>query len=82
MSSFFDYLIHNERPLKIIQKYHFDLKIVAEDVLALFDRTKNFTDISEEHTELSKSLDEICEILKIPSYFEMQVVRFSDLIIF
>lgn len=81
MSSFFDYLIHNERPLKIIQKYHFDLKIVAEDVLALFDRTKKFTDISEEHTELSKSLDKICEILKIPSYFEMQVVRFSDLII-
>ena len=80
MSSFFDYLTHSERPLKTIQKYRFDLKRGVEDVLTLCNRTKRFTDISKEHTELSQSLDEIYEILKIPSYFEMQDVRFSDLI--
>lgn len=80
ISSFFDYLIHNERPLKIFQKYYFDLKHGAEDVLALCNKTKSFTDISREHTKLSQSLDEIYEILKIPSYLEMQNVQFSDLI--
>ncbi|MEQ6378442.1 hypothetical protein RZN25_16645 [Bacillaceae bacterium S4-13-56] len=80
MSSFFDYLIHNERPLKIFQKYRLDLKRGSEDILALCNRTKSFTDISKEHTELSQSLDEIHEILKITSYFEMKDVQLSDLI--
>ncbi|HHX60383.1 MAG TPA: hypothetical protein GX707_06560 [Epulopiscium sp.] len=80
-SSYFDYLIRNERSIKAIQKYHIDLKRVAEDVLPLFSRTKKFTDLSKEYAELSKLLGEIYEMIKIPSYFEMQDIRFSDLIV-
>lgn len=80
ISAFFDYLIRNERPLKTIQKCHFDLKREAEQVLSFYDRTKKFADISKEHSELSDLLCEIYPILNMPFYSDMQDLGFSDLI--
>ena len=78
ISAFFDYLIRNERPLKTIQKHHFDLKRGAEEVLSFYDHTKKFTDISKEYSELSDLLCKIYPILKMPFYSEMQDLGFSD----
>ena len=81
ISFFFDCLLRNERQIKMIQKYHFDLKYCVDNVVDLFEHTQHITDLTLEHIEFLKILSEIYEILRVPGYSEMEAIKFSDLLI-
>lgn len=79
VSSFFDYLIRNERSLKAIQKYHYGLKCSSEELTVLHKYAMDYEDLSKEYSKIQSSLMEVHQILKVPSYYEMQNIRISDL---
>lgn len=81
VSFFFDCLLRNDRTLKMIQKYHFDLKSCVKNVVELFEHTQRITDLALERSEFFKILAEIYGILKVPGYSETQEIKFPELLV-
>lgn len=79
ISSYFDYLFRNERPLKSIQKFRFDLKKCAADVLNASERDCKLVNLSKEYARVSSIVTHILELSFIPSYYEMQSLPVEDI---
>ena len=80
ISSYFDYLFHNERPLKSIQKYCFDLRKNATAILNVSERTCKLTDLTKEYAIICSEVPQILELLSVPSYYEMQCLKINDIV--
>jgi hypothetical protein len=80
ISSFFDYMFHNERPLKSIQKYRVNLRKLATDILTASERACKLADLSKKYAIFSSAVTQILELLSMPSYYEMQCLKVNDIV--